>query len=124
MKAYRCILIALLLVLAACTQTPSPATTPEEETLTSQAVLPGASGLVYYIQHDTTLLKPYSVISYNQATNTKKTLYSDTREMQSVAGTPDGFRVIISMRATTSSTSGFEIFNINNTLPPEALRLT
>jgi hypothetical protein len=122
MKAYKVIFIALLLVLAACSKAPSPAATPEEETLTSQGVLPGASGLVYYINYNPLVVKRYSVVSYDQATGTKKTLYSDSREMQSVAGTPDGFRVIISMRAT--STSGFEIFKINNTLPPEALRLT
>jgi WD40-like Beta Propeller Repeat len=115
MKAYRYILFALLLVLAACTQTPSPAA-PTEETLTSQAVLSGATGLVYYIGHNPNAVNPYSIISHDQATDTKKVLFSGKREIQSVAGMLSGANVIISMRETTSSTSDFEIFRITSTI--------
>jgi hypothetical protein len=122
MKAYRVILFALLLVLAACSQAPSPAATPEEESLTSQAVLPGASGVVYYIVHNPDVAKPYRVVSYDQTSNTRKTLYSDTRKMHSVAGTLNGFTVMISMRETTSENSDFEIFQI--TSPTTVTQLT
>jgi hypothetical protein len=114
MKAYRFILFALLLVLAACTQAPSPAAPPEDETLTSLGVLPGASGLVYFIRHDPQVAKPYSVISFDQATNIQKSLFSSDREIQLVAGTLTGSTVIVSMRETTSSSSDFEIFRISN----------
>jgi hypothetical protein len=114
MKAYRFILFALLLVLAACSQAPSPEATTDEDTLTSQVVLPGASGLVYYIVYDPSKAYPYSVNSYDQATSVKKVLYASKREMQSVAGTLNGSTVIISMRETENSSSDFEIYDVKN----------
>jgi hypothetical protein len=115
MKAYRVIFFALLFVLGACSQAPTPTATPEE-TLTSQAVLQGASGLVYYVVHNPNAVNPYSVVSHDQAANTKKTLYKTKREIQSVAGTLTGSTVIISMRETEDPASDFEIFDITNNI--------
>jgi WD40-like Beta Propeller Repeat len=114
MKAYRVVLFALLLVLGACSQAPTPEANPEEETLTSQGVLAGAAGFVYYVVHNPNAAKPYSVVRYDQATDTKTTIYKGTREIQSVAGTVNGVKVLISMRETADASSDFEIFSVAN----------
>jgi hypothetical protein len=115
MKAYRFILFALLLVLAACSQAPTPLATPEE-TLESQAVLPGASGLVYYLVHNPNAAKTYSVVRYDQQTETKTVLYKGNCEIQSVAGTSSGVgsAVFVSMREPGNCSSDFEIFRITS----------
>ena len=89
MKNVRYILMALLLVLAACSQAPSPEVKTNEE-LSSQAVLAGASGMLYYLAHNPTTADPYRVFRYNQVTDTITQVYSGVKEIQSVAGTLDG----------------------------------
>ncbi len=115
MKAYRFILIALLLVLAACSQAPTPVATPED-ILESQAVLPGASGLVYYLVHNPNAAKIYSVVRYDQQADTKTVLYKGNCEIQSVAGTSSGVgsAVFMSMREPGNCSSDFEIFRITS----------
>ena len=122
MKAYRFILAALLLVLAACSQAPTPVATPEE-TLDSQAVLPGASGLVYYLAHNPNATKPYSVVRYDQATDTKTVLYKGNCEIQSVAGTLTGVgsAVFMSMREPGNCSSDFDIFRITSLTTAEQI---
>jgi hypothetical protein len=114
MKAYRFILAALLLVLAACSQTPSPEVRTDEE-LTSQGILSGASGFVYYAAHNPNGANPYRVFRHDQATDARITVYTGTKEIQSVAGTLSGGTVFVSMRETSSSSSDFEIFKITST---------
>jgi hypothetical protein len=114
MKAYRYMLAALLLLLAACSQAPSPEIRTDEE-LTSQGTLAGASGFVYYLAHNPTAPDPYRVFRHDQATDARIKVYSGTKEIQSVAGTLSGGTVIVSMRETSSSSSDFEIFKITST---------
>lgn len=54
--------------------------------LSSQAVLPGAEGHVYYIRHNPDLALPYQVYKHNQSTNVKTLVYKGRREIQSVSG--------------------------------------
>jgi WD40-like Beta Propeller Repeat len=122
MKAYRVILFALLLVLAACSQAPSPTATPEE-TLSSQAVLAGASGFVFYVVHNPNAAKPYSIVRHDQSTDTKTVLYKGDCEIQSVAGTLTGVgsAVFMSMREPGNCGSDFEIFRITSQTTAEQI---
>lgn len=116
MKAYRIILFALLLVLAACSQAPTPTATPDE-TLSSQTVLSGASGFVFYVVHNPNAAKPYSIVRYDQEDDVKVTLYKGDCEIQSVAGTlywKDTRKVFVSMREPGNCSSDFEIFRITS----------
>jgi WD40-like Beta Propeller Repeat len=122
MKAYRGILFALLLVLAACSQAPAPTATPEE-TLSSQAVLAGASGFVFYVVHNPNAAKPYSIVRYDQQADTKTVLYKGDCEIQSVAGTLTGVgsAVFMSMREPGNCGSDFEIFRITSQTTAEQI---
>lgn len=123
MKAYRVILLALLLLLAACSQAPTPTARPDE-TLSSQAVLAGASGFVFYIVHNPTAAKPYSIVRYDQEADTKIVLYKSDCEIQSVAGTlywKDTRKVFVSMREPGNCSSDFEIFRITSQTTAEQL---
>jgi hypothetical protein len=113
MKAYRFIIAALLMVLAACSQAPSPEVNTEE--LSSQAVLAGASGMLYYAAHNPTAADPYRIFRQDQTDGNPVLVYSGNREIQSVAATLSGGVVIVSMRETSSSSSDFEIFKITST---------
>jgi hypothetical protein len=88
--------------------------------LSTQAVLPYVSGIVYYIRHDPNLVSgnaPYSIISHSQLTDNSDIFYSGEREIQSVAGDhrhngsgESGYFIVVSMRETTDPASDFDIF--------------
>jgi hypothetical protein len=114
MKQVRYLLLGFLMVLAACSQAPSPEANRDEE-LSSQAVLPGASGKLYYAAHNPTAADPYRIFRQDQTNGNPVLVYSGVKEIQSVAGTLDGSTVIMSMRETSSSSSDFEIYRITST---------
>lgn len=122
-KFWLFLVVVVTLLLGACSQAPSPTATPEK-TLESQAVLPGAEGLLYYIVHNPNAVKPYSVVRYDQNNDTKTTLYRSACEIQSVAGTlywKDLRKVFVSMREPGNCSSDFEIFRITSLTTAEQL---
>jgi Bacterial Ig-like domain len=82
--------------------------------LSTQAVLTGSSGFVYYLSYEFAFNSPtiYSVYRHNQQTDVVTPIYSGTREIQSVAGSDDGNAIVMSMRQTTSTSSDLELFFI------------
>jgi Tol biopolymer transport system component len=75
--------------------------------LSSQAVLPNASGIVFYAQQDQRPIigvKPYSIYRHDQRFDERAIIYSGFRKIQSVAGSMDGDpitsrgSVVVSMR--------------------------
>jgi hypothetical protein len=95
-----------------------PALADGQSELSTQAVLPNASGYVYYAQFNQTPVVgtvPYSLYSHYQGFDSRTLIYSGFRQIQSVAGSLldfNSFSVVVSMRETTSPTSDFEIFLI------------
>jgi Tol biopolymer transport system component len=90
---------------------------PNATDLSPQAVLPGAVGLVVYTWNnsaDTT--QSWRIYSQNQATDVTTLLYGGLREIDSVAVSGDGTKLIVAMRETSNVTSDFEIYQI--TLAP------
>ncbi len=119
MKPFMLILVLVACLLAACGQnTQAPF---EENELSSQAVLPNAYGVVFYAQQykgPIIGVKPYNIYRHDQDFGEPALIYSDFREIQSVAGSMDGDpitsrgSVVVSMRETTNPRSDFEIFLI------------
>jgi FG-GAP repeat len=95
-----------------------------EGSLTSQAVLPTATGFVYYIEHDpSSATAPFKLFRHEQGTDTSLKVFEGLREIQAVAGSTDGNTVVVSMRETTKATSDFEIFRLRIS-PARTQRLT
>jgi hypothetical protein len=83
--------------------------------LSTQAVLPDASGYVFYAQLNQSPVIgaiPYSLYRHYQGFDDRALIYSGFRQIQSVAGSLDGLSVVVSMRETTDASSDFEIFLI------------
>lgn len=90
----------------------------------AQAVLPGTSGFVYYIQYNpNSTVDPYRVYRYDQYSDVRTLVYGGKREVQAVAGSYDGNFLVLSMRQTTTTPNDFEIFRFN-ILSQTAQRLT
>ncbi len=88
-----------------------PALSENQSDFTAQAVLPDASGFVYYIEHDpSSATEPFSIFRFDQRNDVNTKIYAGLREIQGVAGSFDGTIIALSMRETTSLTSDFEIF--------------
>jgi uncharacterized delta-60 repeat protein len=94
--------------------------TIEPEEINAQAVLPGATGIIAYIRYTPTAAAPYNIVLFNQATDAKTTVYSGTREIDSVAVDGLGASVVFSARQTTSATSDFEVYQL--TLSPRTVK--
>jgi FG-GAP repeat len=80
--------------------------------LGAQAVLPNASGFVYYIRYQAGISNPWSVQRANQSTDVVTTIYSGQREIQSIGGSSDGNTIVLSMRQSTTAGSDFEIYRL------------
>jgi FG-GAP repeat len=79
--------------------------------LTAQAVLPGASGFIYYIEKDpNSTTSPWRVNRYDQSSDTSLRIYSGTREVQAVAGSVDGNIVVLSLREAVTPPNDFELY--------------
>jgi Tol biopolymer transport system component len=83
------------------------------ETLSPAAVLPGASGFIYYFVNDTSAADQWKIYRFNQSTDTNTLVYQGQRALNSVAGNASGTIVYFSARQTTSATSDFEIYKLN-----------
>ncbi len=66
--------------------------------VSTQAVLEGVIGIVYYIRHDPNLAEPYRVYKHDQTSNVGTLVYEGEREIQSVAGDLTGNIIFLSMR--------------------------
>ncbi len=89
----------------------------QAEILSPAAVLPGASGFIYYFVRDTSAANQWAIYRFNQSTDTNTLVYQGQRILNSVAGNAGGTIVYFSARETTSATSDFEIYKLNiNTL--------
>lgn len=82
-----------------------------EDALTTQAVLPGASGFIAYIRHDPSSATPWQLWQANQVTDAKTQVYAGAREIDSVAVTSDGKTFVVAMKRSTSS-SDFEVYRL------------
>jgi hypothetical protein len=92
-----------------------PALTKLQSELSTQAVLPDASGYVFYAQLNQSPVIgaiPYSLYRHYQGFDDRALIYSGFRQIQSVAGSLDGLSVVVSMKETTDASSDFEIFLI------------
>jgi WD40-like Beta Propeller Repeat len=76
----------------------------------TQAGLPNAKGIVYYIQNDPSRTDPWQMLVLDPASGGESTYYAGNREIQAVGGSEDGNIFVLSMRETTSATSDFEIY--------------
>jgi hypothetical protein len=87
-----------------------PALADLESSLSTQAVLTGASGFVYYLSYAFVFNSPtiYSVYRHNQQTGAITVVYSGDRQIQSVAGSDDGNFVVVSMKETTDVNSDYD----------------
>jgi FG-GAP repeat/WD40-like Beta Propeller Repeat len=90
-----------------------PNAEPATRELSTQAILPGANGFVYYIRYQAGITNPWSIQRANQASDVVTTIYSGQREIQSVGGSLDGNLVVLSMKQTTTASSDFEIYRLN-----------
>jgi hypothetical protein len=83
--------------------------------LSAQAVLPGASGFIFYVEYLPGLNGEnfYSLYRHDQTTGAVTVVYSGDRQIQSVAGSADGIFVAVSMRETTNVNSDYDIFLFN-----------
>lgn len=82
-------------------------------------MLPNASGVVFYIGRSQIISDfPYRIYRHDQQSDQRASIYSDFRQIQSVAGSMDGDpitsrgSVVVSMRETTNPRSDLEIFLI------------
>jgi hypothetical protein len=76
----------------------------------SAAVLPGATGFVYYFERNQSQSEPWSAYLFDQQANEYIPLYTGSRQIQSVGGSVDGNVIILSMRETIDTTSDYEIY--------------
>ena len=83
---------------------------PDSEALSTQATLAGATGYIYYIQHNPNSRVPWRIYRHDQATNRRALLYATTREIQSIAGSANGQIFTFAMRERASSRSDFEVY--------------
>jgi archaellin len=83
--------------------------------LSAQAVLPGASGFIFYVEYVPGFngANFYSLYRHDQQTGAVTVVYSGDRQIQSVAGSADGIFVVVSMRETTNVNSDYDIFLFN-----------
>ena len=92
-----------------------------DTTLSSQAVLSGATGYVVYVRHDPRSGTPWQVWRSSQATDARTQIYAGSREVQSAAVSADGRTVLFAARLTASS-GNFEVYRL--TIGSSAARLT
>lgn len=88
-----------------------PAFEDAEDALTTQAVLPGASGYIYYIKYIPGIARPWRIYRHDQVSNARLHVYASHLPVQSVAGSADGKSIIISRK--DSSAGDFEVYEIN-----------
>jgi PKD repeat protein len=84
--------------------------------ITTQAVLPGANGFVVYAWNLSTSSTPWRIYRHDASTDASTLIYSGLREINSVAVSGDGTKILASVRETNSISSDFEIYQI--TLSP------
>ena len=99
-----------------------------QDELSTQAVLPHASGFVFYANYKQSTIigtLPYNIYRHDQKTDIITLVYAGTHQIQSVAGSWDGKVVVVSMRETTSS-SDYEIYMlfVSDPANPEVLQLS
>lgn len=84
-----------------------------EGELTTQAVLPGASGYIAYVRHNPNQNNPWQLWLSNQSNDAKTKVYQGKREIQSVAVNLSGNRLIFAMKQTTDPDSNFVVYGLN-----------
>ena len=77
--------------------------------LSTQAVFANSYGIVCYVQYDSRAAR-WKIIAFYQESNTQQTIYSGTREIQSVACDAEGTTYVFSMRERRASASDFELY--------------
>ena len=85
------------------------ALTEPESDIAPQAVLADAGGYIVYVRHDPGSSTPWQVYLADQVTNVRTRIYKGTREIQSVAISLDGNRIVMAMQVTAGS-SNFEVY--------------
>lgn len=81
---------------------------PNEDDLSTEAVISGATGYIVYLQYDPSLTRPYRVYGHDQASNVRELIYQGKREIQSL-GYGSG-TLALSMRQSHNGAQDFEIF--------------
>ncbi len=90
-------------------------TAPTQETseLSSQAVLPGGKGYIAYAWFSTnSATQPWRIYLHDAATNVTTLVYGGLRQIESVAVSGDGNKIIAAIKETTDATSDYEIYQI------------
>lgn len=125
-RSFRAGWLALVLALpAGCTDAPVVVPTGPDGALSReilpQAILEGASGTIAYIRYEPGAKDPWQIWCLNAETGERRRVYSDRREIQSVAVNGDGNRFVVAMWPTARGFEGVHIFDTSDSAPPKRL---